>query len=279
MESVNLERPTISSFLGPELRALEAALQATLPRVYARLDDEAVHDMRVAIRRMRVVLRLARKPYGRYWADHVRKGFTAIHRSSSVLRDEEVFLQTLAGLKFNSNVFAQWCKQRQTRQGALRRRVLSHLRTGVLDRSIQLLEALILLPCEPKRDRDLPTFAIECVEAARTRVDEWRNAKTDDTCGLHELRIAYKNLRYAAEILAPVLPIDLSALAKPAATFQKRLGEIHDLDVAHISIGRARSLPHTVKRRVLRLLADARAHAVEKYESEMRPRVLPPLSS
>src|SRR5262249_32840977 len=100
----------------------------------------------------------------------------------------------------------------------------------------------------------------------------------EDVVGLHDLRIAYKELRYAAELFAPALPSDLAAMAEPAARFQKRLGEIHDVDVALITIRRTRTLDVATRPDAGQHLEAMRVKKVRKYSSEMAPSAAPSTS-
>jgi CHAD domain-containing protein len=262
----------ISDFFRKQFEQLDSELTAVLPRVHARApDDEAIHDLRVTIRKVRVLLKLARAPYGRFYANAVRDGFTRLHRSTSLLRDEEVLHETLAKLHVRDRAFRTWQDRRRARERMLRRRVVALLHSGALEESRELLRALVKLPVKPRHDGDLSTFARKETHRAQKRVERLRDTPAADTTGLHALRIAYKGLRYAAEMMQPALPIDLGALAKPAATFQKRLGELHDLDMALGSIGRARGMPHATRARVLCALRRARKVSVDRYLSEMRP--------
>jgi len=87
---------------------------------------------------------------------------------------------------------------------------------------------------------------------------------------MHELRIAYKELRYVCELFASVLPSDIAEQAHAAARFQKRIGELHDVDMALDSVGRSRLDP-APKARVLAALRRMRAARVTKYLAEMAP--------
>ena len=260
-----------AAFLVQKLRALDEELGATIPRVLASADTEALHDMRVAIRRLRVMLKIARPVFGRFYADAVRAELTRVHRATGALRDEEVLEETLAALPVRDRAFAAWRVRRKARERVLRRAVLRQLREGHLDRARELLHALLLLPVKPSRRRGLDKLARRCALRARREVEALRDVSPDDVAGMHALRIAYKHLRYATEIFAEKLPLDLAALAKPAAKFQKRLGTIHDLDVAMESVGRARGLSPLTTARVLRALRTARASEVAKYQREMAP--------
>jgi CHAD domain-containing protein len=262
-------------FLVEKLRALDDELAATIPRVLASADTEALHDMRVAIRRLRVILKIARPVFGRFHADAVRAELTRVHRATGLLRDEEVLEETLAALPVRDRAFAAWRVRRKARERVLRRAVLRQLREGHLDRARELLHALLALPVKPSRRGRLDKLARRCALRAFDEVEALRDVAPDDVTGMHALRIAYKHLRYAAEIFETKLPLDLAALAKPAARFQKRLGTIHDLDVAMVSVGRARGLSPPTIARVVRALRALRAREVAKYQREMTP-ALPP---
>lgn len=261
--------PAAPLFLARQIRELKTRLEETLPRVRKRADDEAIHDMRVALRRLRVVLKLARPVFGRFHVDSIRVALTRVHRASGALRDEEVLEETLRSLDPHAAQLDAWIARRARREKTLRDLVERRLRAGDLRRPLRLLDALVALPVAPKRRKDTRDFARSAVLRARRDVEDQRDASPDDVVALHELRIAYKRLRYTAEIFADALPLDLAALAGPAARFQKRLGAIHDLDVAHDVMTRARNLDPRVRSKVATALAHKRKSEVELYLREM----------
>jgi len=255
----------VGAFLKAKLEELDRELSATVPRVVSQVDPEAIHDMRVSIRRLRTILKIARPVYGRFLADAVRSAFTEIHRATGTLRDEEVLEETLASLNLQKASFGAWKAQRSIRERRLRRDVIRTLRSGDVDGARKILEALLALPVKPSRDKELLKFARSAVDEARQRVEEGLAASPDDVVALHDLRIDFKHLRYVAEIFGEALPPDLAALAKSASVFQKRLGEVHDIDVAISTIERSRSLDPALRAPVLRGLAVARRAAILKY--------------
>jgi CHAD domain-containing protein len=265
-----------AAYVKERLAELDRELEATIPRVRTMSDADAIHDMRVAIRRIRTVLKLSRPVLGRFHADAVRQAFADLQRATGALRDEEVLEETLAEVAQDDRAFAAWRERRKARERTLRRAVLRRLATGELDRARALLGALLLLPSDPAQDKALGKFARKSVGKARKEVESMRDVETDDVDGMHALRIAYKHLRYAAEIFEAALPADIAAMAKPAAHFQKRLGEIHDADVALVAIARARGLPPESRARVLEELRDLRHHRVHKYTRDMAPAEEPP---
>jgi CHAD domain-containing protein len=114
-----IRRPHVGPPAGPyvlkKLRELDAALAAAIPRVVESADDEAIHDLRVAIRRLRTMLKMARPLFGRWHADVVRKAFADVMKATGDLRDEEVLEETLDGLS-DHPAFTTWVRARSARE-------------------------------------------------------------------------------------------------------------------------------------------------------------------
>jgi CHAD domain-containing protein len=218
---------------------------------------------------------MARKLFGRWHADVVRRAFRDVMQATGDLRDEEVLEETLEGLSDRPE-FSAFLRARKQRERKLRRALVTRLERGDLDRARLLLKALLVFPVRPKADLELARFARRTVERARLGVEERREVGTDDVVGMHDLRIAYKELRYSIELLTEALPIDARALLEPATVFQKRLGELHDVDVAIEVVKGARTLPDDLRAEVVSALQAKRAKRVAKYLRELDPLGAPP---
>ncbi len=263
--------PKAGAYVVAKLRDLDATLTATAPRLLADAeDDDAVHDLRVAIRRMRTLLKMARGLFGRWHTDVVRAAFAEVMRATGELRDEEVLEETLEGTAEGPEMDA-WLQGRKAREAKLRHAVITRIERGDLDRARLMLKALLVFPVEPDRNVDLARFARRTVERARRKVEKKRDVEVTDVTGMHELRIAYKELRYSIELLADALPIDARAQLEPATVFQKRLGELHDVDVATEVIHNAKGLSPTTREQALASLAALRTKRVHKYLRELDP--------
>jgi len=264
---------TVGPFLVAKLRSLEARLRDVGPRVLASADDgDAVHDLRVALRRTRTVLEVGRPVLGRFHADEVRRALREVMRASSALRDDEVLLELVGSVASGGVTHPDvqaWLDTRRRRERRLRSLLSKALRSGELERGRGLLEALLAFRVDPKRDRRITKFARRAVERARREVDRRRGARPDDAEALHRLRIAYKRLRYTSETFADALPGELSALAQPAARFQGRLGDLHDVDVALGCVRRARTLSDAARAELLTALARERDMRVAAYGREL----------
>lgn len=268
--------PHAGPFVVMKLRDLDAALSEAAPRVIAGArggeahDDEAVHDLRVAIRRLRTLLKMGRELFGRWHTDVVRGAFREVMQATGDLRDEEVLEETLAGAAKAAG-FEDWLATRRARERKLRHNVVARIERGDLDRARLLLKALLVFPVEPKRNVELSRFARRTVERARRKVEHKRDVEVSDVIGMHDLRIAYKELRYSIELLAEALPIDARAQLEPATVFQKRLGELHDVDVAMEVIEKARGLSLPAREEALSSLKALRTKRVAKYLRELDP--------
>ncbi len=253
----------VGACLVGKLRELEARLEEVAPRVLAHeTDDEAVHDLRVALRRMRTVLEIGRDVLGPFHADEVRRALRDVHRATGALRDEEVLLALLGSLGVEHPDVAAWLDGRWRRERRLRRDLVRLLQSGALGGGRQLLSALLAFRIKPSRDKRVHKYARRAVESARREVDRRRGARPDDPDALHRLRIAHKRLRYTVETFADVLPEDLAVLAQGAARMQSRLGDLHDVDVGIVCVRRARALTPESRTELLAALDRERAGRV-----------------
>ena len=273
-----------AEFLARHLASLDREVPSLLLRVGRQTDPEAIHDLRVAVRRLRTLLRLGRPIFGRFHTDLIRAVYTRVGRATGALRDEEVFLELLDkhGRGITAPLDAEleaFVGTRRVRERSLRGEVLQALETDAITEARTMLAALLALPVRPKRDRELARFGRRAVIRALSEVDAHRDAKSGEVEELHALRIAYKHLRYTLEFFGPVLPPDLTAAEEVAVRFQKRLGDLHDLDVALVTIAeatRARNDEGRVEAELAEALSqrfrEARAKKFSAFEAEMHPR-------
>ena len=259
---------SLASVVTPKLNHWLDDLSAAIPRLIDRKDSEAVHDLRVSLRRIRSLLRVVRSVFGRFHTTRIRAEMQRTAAATGVLRDEEVLACTLAALNLDSKhckALSEWVCSRKERETELREEVVELLAGGALDAPQAELRALLTLPVQPGRDKEAYGFARRVVLSAQEQVDALRIADVSNVVGMHDLRIAYKRLRYAVEALAPVLPPELRAWGQVAVGFQKILGSLHDHDVALEVVGRAEEMPLVVRIAVLDALSEARMRHAQQY--------------
>lgn len=195
----------------------------------------ALHDLRVAARRARVILAalpLVEEPALQALATHL----DALRDASGALRDLDVLLtQTLPGA-IDDGLTAP--------PAALRQR-LQHIRHAEhehLQQALQTLPAVLTAaPVEDAlvRHRHDPPPPAEQLQALLRRAlqrvrKRSRHLRHDGHAGEHRLRIAVKKLRYALEAVGRGLDPDRAAAwRRRCRRLQDTLGALHDLEVAH----------------------------------------------
>jgi CHAD domain-containing protein len=98
-------------------------------------DAEAVHDFRVALRRLRTLLRVARKPYGERRIRAIGESLGRFADATGALRDEEVLRQVLAELELPDEARAAvegFAERRARVERSRRAGVIALLRADVI---------------------------------------------------------------------------------------------------------------------------------------------------
>lgn len=213
-------------------------------------DPEGVHDMRVASRRLRSVV----KDFSPYFRSrpfrHAKTDLKAIADALGAVRDEDVALLALEALKTeapaeHSTGIEQFADVRRLKRDRARRELEEALRVDALaELEREFNDALEhgLKTARPRKNREEHqrstaelTFQQIGRDIIRAGLRElmvlsrslYRPRKTRP---LHEMRLAAKRLRYAIELFAPCWEEPLAPFAKEIARLQSSLGELHDCD-------------------------------------------------
>jgi CHAD domain-containing protein len=245
----------------PLLRERIKALFRQVPQGLAG-QEEAIHQMRVAGRRLRVALPLlARRPEGR----RVRRALRVLReltRTSGASRDLDVIAGLLSATVHAGAEPSREAAQLERRLLGARRRSRLRMAEALLDLEIARLRrdlrAIVrrrgedqfttLSRLHQQRDRQGREL-IDAIVAVGDRFDPVR---------LHDLRKRARRLRYAAE-LGIVLRGTPSEAPDVFRELQGQLGEIHDL---HVLASWLRSQAEQAEARAQDALA-AEAHRLE----------------
>jgi len=205
----------IADRLQERVMRLDVALQACATRLAARSDGEALHDLRVALRRLRSLLRPLRGLPG---VDPLDEAAAAVGRLSTPLRDDEVLLQELESVRPD--------------RISSRREQLEVGRDGLLASPEwrQLCGTLILWPSlwrQAGRDGALRGLARRILRRQARQGRRLGEALRDPTHDRHRLRLLIKRVRYGAEAYPDL--VDFSG-AEPELlkAAQSALGDWHD---------------------------------------------------
>ncbi|WP_438034665.1 CHAD domain-containing protein [Sorangium sp. So ce204] len=303
-------RLSARDFLGPVLLSHIERVRAEARRVAAASeqgesagpDAEAVHDFRVSLRRLRTLLRPARRIYGRRRLRPVAEGLREFARATGALRDEEVLRETLTALELGEAAraaVAGWVAQRARREREARAHIVELLRqdrpgdAGATQADAPAAgdmgatqadapaagERLRLEPHLARlerrisrrkaRKRGAEALARRAIGDALDDVRALAASDPGDGAAMHALRIRFKRLRYSAETFSPLFGERAERAAKSASRMQRRLGQLHDADEALAQMRRAEELAPDARAAVIEALVAERARLAHKAAEEL----------
>jgi CHAD domain-containing protein len=221
----------VRAYLGRQLEEIER----TDPIVRSISDDEAVHDFRVAVRRSRAVLRVARGLFDPEWLASLRTELKWLGGELAPVRDLDVLLAYLR--EDRERDFAPVIKiltaERRSARTRLSKALSSERYFAVLDE----LASAVDHPPVRKVDSSLPKLAGRAFARLERRIDALGRQPTDEA--VHRVRIAAKRARYAAELAEPVTGKPAQKFVAASKAFQDVTGEHQD---AVSASGRIRAL-------------------------------------
>ena len=198
-------------------------------------DAEDLHQHRVAIRRLRALLRAARPMLDAGWVREVRAELAWAGRALGDVRDLDVLLDHLrsdaAALDDRERrAFDDLLEQLAARRTVARRTLRADLRLARYIRLLDRLEGELRAP--PTIDR--PVALREIAGAEHRRLRKQMRALGDEPAddALHAARIAVKRARYAAELAEGTVGGTAGRYIEAAKSLQDVLGEHQDATVA-----------------------------------------------
>ncbi|MCK6626513.1 MAG: CHAD domain-containing protein [Anaerolineae bacterium] len=211
-------------------------------------DIEALHDMRVATRRMRAAFQVFGSGFRQKTVKPLLIGLRATARALGQVRDLDVFIDKLqqyqqflpeneqAGLQL---LLETWSAKRDQ----ARQEMLAYLDSKKYRRFKKDFLKFVTTPGlgvkpisddKPYQLRYLVPGLIydryEAVHAYETKLEK----ATPDT--LHQLRITFKQLRYALEFFGEILGEEGERVIEAVKALQDHLGELNDAEVASHSL-------------------------------------------
>lgn len=222
------------------LRAKAVPMFALAERAADGTDADAVHDMRVASRRLREALRLFAPLYPRRelkrWQHRVR----AVTRALGPVRDSDVFVEEFAAFAEGLGEGGRRCVAFAIGMRLGRREAeLADLRRGLAELKLSRRAGEFAAVAGEVRAADgvaalpLAAFAHEAVDERTAVIVEMQPAALVEAnrAQQHALRIDYKRLRYAVEVFSPCYGDAFDALHGTLTAFQDSLGALHDMEV------------------------------------------------
>lgn len=237
-----LIRPT--DHTGEALRRLllvhERDFVDALRRTAEEDSEESLHDLRLALRNLRRLLAAFARPLRKTSARTVEKKLHELADDIGPARDLDVGLIILNKhrvVQALHNV-PEWdtfvARQRRVRNAA--RREVRGLMAAPSTRKIITQLGFLLrieLPYGARSKRPFAEEALRYLKEARNAARDRRKlARSENGEKLHDLRIAIRRYRLLADLLVPALGRPARRLAQRLRIPEKKLGRLHDLDVA-----------------------------------------------
>jgi CHAD domain-containing protein len=215
---------------------------ANVPGTVRDIDTEFLHDLRVAVRRTRSVLKMAGPALPAGLISRYQPEFKWLGDLTTPTRDLDVYLlgyssmaaQLLAATELELRPFHDYLqRQRALAQRQLVRGLRSARFASLADRWRQDLEQVTT---SPGRRPTTGAFAARRIAKAHQRVLQGGGGieATSPPEALHELRKRCKELRYALEIFASLHnPAEQWRAVNELKALQDCLGEFQDTEVQH----------------------------------------------
>jgi CHAD domain-containing protein len=218
------------------LRAQFEAIVAHAPGARAGRDPEELHDLRVAVRRLRALLRAGRGLLEPGWGDRLRDELDWLGRALGPARDVDVLLarleETAAELgEPDSRSFEPVLQRVRRERSEARAEMLRVLRSARYRRLVDTLDEATATPRLRDDRHDVTGVARREFRKLRRAVSALPAQPADDE--LHAVRIRGKRARYAAELAASADGGGASGrFVRKAKELQDVLGQHQDATVA-----------------------------------------------
>jgi CHAD domain-containing protein len=218
----------------PALEHVRAYLRAQLgeierhdPVVRAKNDADSLHDFRVAVRRARTALRVARGLFEPQWVDDLRSELHWLADELGAVRDLDVLLVHVREFGTDVRPIVRALEAERRREYA---RLLASLGG---QRYLGLLEDLTTtVEAPPVRTTSVSLERIAAREFRKLREVVLTLGRLPTDEALHRARIRAKRARYAAELAVPVVGKRAKKVVRAAKKFQDVVGEHQDAVVA-----------------------------------------------
>ena len=199
-------------------------------------DPEAVHQARVATRRLRSTLRTFSSLLDPEWTDRLRDELKWLADLLGQVRDTDVLLERFsehlaalqgADAKLGPRLLAGLVDQRESARRRLLRAMGTERYAKLLDDLVAATAAPALLPGADRPAAEvMPPLVAKPWKKLRKEVRKAGDDPPDEQ--LHKIRIRAKRARYAAEAVEPVIGKPAEDFADAVADIQSVLGDHQD---------------------------------------------------
>ncbi len=245
----NLSPLLVNEFLLEALDQRWKNYRAELKRCRAEFSNEAVHDLRVAARRMLALIQLLNSISPRPRLQKLNRAFKDQLDEFDGLRDTQVILAEISETIQELPQLQEFENHLKNVEKKLLKTLRKKLKViDLFDVSKRIRRMRTSLQRESNGDLVLQIFrAVDDAFLLTKQRQSWINPAQAST--IHRVRIAFKTFRYMVEIVHPLLQDFPSGNLKQMHDYQSLMGEIQDVEV------------------IMQALADAPVHAAS-FDSE-----------
>ena len=231
MSTPAIEEPNTNQLLLGALEQRWKNYRAELKRCRAEFSNEAVHDLRVATRRILALIQLLNSISPRPRLQKLTRAFKDQLDEFDDLRDTQVILAELSEVVHELPQLHEFQKHLQfTEEKLLRnlRKKIKQLESSEVTKRIRKTHEAIAT--ETNGDLNVQLFqAVDDVYLVTKQRLGWVDLTRSAT--IHRVRIAFKALRYMIEIIQPMLNDFPVEHFKRMNDYQALMGEIQDAEV------------------------------------------------
>lgn len=226
---------------------------ARLQEARTRATEPAIHDLRVSLRRLIAALELAQDIVPEPGIPALRRKLRKTLKRFNALRDVHISLLAMSAARTSVPSVRPYILVLQRQERGLLREctaVLKSIDMRGLERAVATVQqSLFATGADPSLAAAMPaivtgSMAAVCVRALRALND----VNTADPATIHRLRVAFKKVRYAAEILSPLLPWMTRGRRKWMQEYQTLMGEVQDCEVMITGVRRYAAAPLPARR-------------------------------
>jgi CHAD domain-containing protein len=227
----SLETVPVNRFLLAALDERWKNYRAELKRCRAEFSNEAVHDLRVASRRMLAFIRLLNSISPRPRLQKLKRSFKDQLDEFDDLRDTQVILAEISETLRELPQLQEFQDHLQGVEKSLLKTLRKKLRViDLFDASKRIRRLRESLKADSSDDLVLKTFqAVDDAFLITKRRRDWINPA--QATSIHRVRIAFKTFRYMVEIVHPLLEDFPAENLRWMHDYQSLMGEIQDVEV------------------------------------------------
>jgi CHAD domain-containing protein len=205
-----------------------------LKRCQKKFSEKAVHNSRVAARRLLATIELLE---GFLQPEIIKKARFLIKKHLDIfddLRDTQVQLVAVYSLQATfpaARTFCDWLQKREMRFRKQACEDVKRSRTRPLAKSIAASEEAYKKQLKKRSAEEAVKILIRAISKAFIRTSRFKlRIRTDQPKSIHRTRVAFKQFRYMVELLEDQLNPDEKVLAE-MQHYQTMMGDIQDAEV------------------------------------------------